>query len=140
MRNEKSKERASAVENFRAENPNATPAQIGAMQRADEIQYIADNGIMDEGMKQQINMAASDNWIDAGGNARPGVVAGLQSFVSLMAVNPGLAYQYVPDAASRGRMLAASHQVLSLFPDREVFTDVDLSNREDPTANAFHRQ
>lgn len=127
-----------AVENFRAENPNATSAQIGALQRQEEIQYLADNGIVDEAMKQQINLAASGNWLDASGNARPATVVGLQSFVSLMAANPDLAYQYVPDAASRGRMMAASHQVLSLFPDRQVFTDVDLQDRNDPTANAFY--
>ena len=36
------------------------------------------------------------------------------------------------------RMLAASHMVTSMFPDRDAFTDVDLSNRKDPVANAFY--
>lgn len=127
-----------AIENFRAENPTVEPAQVGAMQRGEEIRYLAENGIVDDAMKQQINLAASGRWIDPNGNAKPSTVVGLQSFVSLLAEDPALAYQYVPDPQARGRMLAAAHTVMSMFPDREVFTDVDLSNREDPTANAFY--
>lgn len=126
------------IANYRAENPQATPAEIGAMQRAAEVEYLANNGIVDPALQQQINLAASGNWIDQQGQARPATVVGLQTFVSLMAENPELAYQYVPEPAARGRMLAASHMVMSMFPDREVFTDVDLSNRNDPVANAFY--
>lgn len=126
------------IENFRAANPQATPAEIGAMQRAAEVEYLANNGIVDHALQQQINLAASGNWIDQQGQARPSTVVGLQSFVGLMAVNPELAYQYVPEPEARGRMMAASHMVMSMFPDREVFTDVDLSNRNDPVANAFY--
>lgn len=126
------------IENFRAANPQATPAEIGAMQRAAEVEYLANNGIVDPALQQQINLAASGNWIDQQGQARPSTVVGLQSFVGLMAVNPELAYQYVPEPEARGRMMAASHMVMSMFPDREVFTDVDLSNRNDPVANAFY--
>ena len=126
------------IANFRAQNPQATPAEIGAMQRAAEVEYLANNGIVDPALQQQINLAASGNWIDPQGQARPSTVVGLQSFVSLMAENPELAYQYVPEPEARGRMMAASHMVMSMFPDREVFTDVDLSNRNDPVANAFY--
>jgi len=126
------------IQNFRASNPQATPAEIGAMQRAAEVEYLANNGIVDPALQQQINLAASGNWIDQQGQARPTTVVGLQSFVGLMAVNPELAYQYVPEPEARGRMMAASHMVMSMFPDREVFTDVDLSNRNDPVANAFY--
>lgn len=126
------------IANYRAENPQATPAEIGAMRRAAEVEYIAKNGIVDPAIQQQINLAASGNWIDQQGQARPSTVVGLQTFVSLMAENPELAYQYVPEPEARGRMLAASHMVLSMFPDRGVFTDVDLSNRNDPVANAFY--
>lgn len=126
------------VENFRAENPDAAPAEIGAMQRAAEVEYLATNGIVDDALQQQINLAASGRWIAADGEARPTTVVGLHSFVSLLAANPDLAYQYVPDTEARGRMMAASHMVMSMFPDREVFTDVDLANRQDPVANAFY--
>jgi len=126
------------VENFRAENPDATPAEIGAMQRGAEVEYLATNNIVDEALQQQINLAASGRWVDQAGDARPSTVVGLHSFVSLMSENPALAYQYVPDAQARGRMMAASHMVMSMFPDRQVFTDVDLGNRNDPVANAFY--
>ena len=126
------------IANFRAQNPQATPAEIGAMQRAAEVEYLAKNGIVDPAIQQQINLAASGNWIDQQGQARPSTVVGLQTFVGMMAENPELAYQYVPEPEARGRMLAASHMVMSMFPDREVFTDVDLSNRNDPVANAFY--
>lgn len=35
-------------------------------------------------------------------------------------------------------MMAAAFMVHTQFPDRDVFTDVDLNNRDDPVANAFH--
>ena len=126
------------VENYRAENPDAPPAEIGAIQRGAEVEYLATNNILDEALQQQINLAASGRWVDQAGNARPSTVVGLHSFVSLMSENPALAYQYVPDAQARGRMMAASHMVMSMFPDRKVFTDVDLGNRNDPVANAFY--
>ena len=126
------------VKNFRAQKPDATPAEVGAMYREAEVEYLANNGIVDPALQQQINLAASGNWIDQQGQARPTTVVGLQSFVSLMAANPELAYQYVPDPEARGRMLAASHMVTSLFPDRGMFTDVDLRNRKDKVANAFY--
>lgn len=126
------------IENFRAQNPDATQAEVGALHREAEVEYLAKNGIVDPALQQQINLAASGNWIDQQGQARPSTVVGLQSFVSLLAANPDLAYQYVPDPEARGRMLAASHMVTSMFPDRDAFTDVDLSNRKDPVANAFY--
>lgn len=127
-----------SVENYRAENPDASVAEIAAVQREAEVKYLAQNNIVDEALQQQINLAASGNWIDSSGQPRPSTVVGLHSFVSMMAENPSLAYQYVPDAQARGRMLAASHLVTTMFPSETVFTRVDLSNRNDPVANAFY--
>lgn len=128
----------STIQNYRAENPDASIAELSAVERAAEIEYLSTNGIVDEALQQQINLAASGRWVDQQGNARPSTVVGLHSFVSMMSENPSLAYQYVPDPVARGRMLAASHMVMSMFPEREVFTDVDLSNQSDPVANAFY--
>jgi hypothetical protein len=55
-----------------------------------------------------------------------------------MAQNPDLAYQYVPDPEARGRMMATAFMVQTQFPDMDVFAGVDLANRNDPVANAFH--
>lgn len=132
------KELSGQMQNYRAENPRATSAELGAMQRQAEVQYIAKNGIVDEALKQQINLAAADNWVGPDGSPRPSVVAGLQSFLSLYAEDKGLAFQYVPDKAAQGRMLAAATRVSQLFPDRELYTDVDLNNTSDPVTAAMY--
>ncbi|WFG40841.1 lytic tail protein [Paracoccus phage ParKuw1] len=127
------------VQNFRAENPDVPEAIVGAMERQARVEYVTRNGIVDTEVQQMINLAASGQaWIGPDGEPNPSVVVGLHTFTSMMAENPALAYQYVTDPTARGRMLAAAHIVETQFPDRDVFTDVDLTNRDDPVANAFH--
>lgn len=127
------------VANYQAENPDASPAQIGAMARQKEVEYIARNGIYDEALQQQINLAGSGNWLDSSGKPRPDVAVGLHSYMSLAAENPELATQYVEDPVVRGRILAATHMVQTMFPDVEAFTQVDLNDPNDPIANAMYR-
>lgn len=130
---------AAQVENFRAENPDVPNAIVGAMERQARVEYVTRNGIVDEEVQQMVNLAASGQaWIGPDGEPNPSTVVGLHTFTSILAENPSLAYQYVPDAEARGRMMAAAFMVQTQFPDRDVFTDVDLSNRDDPVANAFH--
>jgi hypothetical protein len=127
------------IENMRAENPDVPEAQVEALRRDMEIDYIAQNGIIDEATQQMVNLAASgQGWINRQGEPNPSVVAGLHTFASIYAANPDLAYQYVSDPEAQGRMLAAMHQVQAQFPDTDAFASVDLSNRNDPLANAFH--
>lgn len=130
---------AAQVENFRAENPEVPNAIVGAMERQARVEYVTRNGIVDEEVQQMVNLAASGQaWIGPDGEPNPSTVVGLHTFTSILAENPSLAYQYVPDAEARGRMMAAAFMVQTQFPDRDVFTDVDLTNRDDPVANAFH--
>lgn len=127
------------TQNFRAENPDVPEAIIGAMERQARVEYVTRNGIVDTEVQQMVNLAASGQaWIGPDGEPNPSTVVGLHTFTSILAENPDLAYQYVPDAEARGRMMAAAFMVQTRFPDRDVFTDVDLSNRDDPVANAFH--
>jgi hypothetical protein len=130
---------AAQVENFRAENPDVPPAIVGATERQARVEYVTRNGIVDEEVQQMVNLAASGQaWIGPGGEPNPSTVVGLHTFTSILSENPSLAYQYVPDVEARGRMMAAAFMVHTQFPDRDVFTDVDLNNRDDPVANAFH--
>lgn len=130
---------ATQVENFRAENPDVPAAIIGAMERQARVEYVTRNGIVDEEVQQMVNLAASGQaWIGPDGQPNPSTVVGLHTFTSILSENPSLAYQYVPDAEARGRMMAAAFMVQTQFPNRDVFTDVDLNNRDDPVANAFH--
>ena len=130
---------AAQVQNFRAENPNVPNAIVGAMERQARVEYVTRNGIVDEEVQRMVNLAASGQaWIGPDGEPNPSTVVGLHTFTSILAENPSLAYQYVPDAEARGRMMAAAFMVQTQFPDRNVFTDVDLTNRDDPVANAFH--
>lgn len=126
------------VKEYEAEHPDAKPAEVAAVARTAEIDYLARNGIVDETLKQQINLAAGGNWTDAKGEPRPSVAVGLHSFMSLLAKNSELAYQYVPDPKVRGRMLAAAHAVMAKFPDRDTFATVDLTNRNDPVTNEIY--
>lgn len=127
------------VANVAAENPDMTPAQLGALEREARMDYIARNNIVDPEMQQMVNLAASgQGWISRDGTPNPSVVAGLHTFTSILAENPDLAYQYVPDPEARGRMMAASFMVQTQFPDMDVFSGVDLADRNDPVANAFH--
>jgi hypothetical protein len=125
------------MQNWQAENPQASYAQAAAAQRSMEVEYISRNGIVDPKLKTQINLAAAMNWVKPDGTANPAAVAGLQAFTSLHATNPGLAAQYVPDAQAQGKMLAASAMVTAMYPDSDVFAAVDLNNKNDPIANAF---
>lgn len=127
------------ISNLQAENPGMPEAQIGALQRELRMDYIARNGIVDPDMQQVVNLAASgQGWLGRDGTPNPSVVAGLHTFTSIMAQNPDLAYQYVPDPEARGRMMAAAFMVQTQFPDMDVFAGVDLADRNDPVANAFH--
>ena len=127
------------VANLRAENPDVPETIVSAMERQQRVQFIAEQGIVDEEVQQIINNAATgQGWINPDGRPNPRTVAALQTYTSIMAVNPSLAHQYVPDAAARGRMMAASFMVQSQFPSRSGFTDVDLANIEDPVTNAFY--
>ena len=133
------------TQNLRAENRDIPSRMMtlerfaGAMERQARVEYVARNGIVDTEVQQMINLAASGQaWIGPDGEPNPSTVVGLHTFTSLLSENPALAYQYVPDPEARGRMMAAASMVQARFPKRDVFTDVDLSNRDDPVANAFH--
>jgi len=127
------------TQNFRAENPDIPEPIVGAMERQARVEYTTRNGIVDTEVQQMVNLAASGQaWIGPDGEPNPSTVVGLHTFTSILSENPDLAYQYVPDPEARGRMMAAAFMVQTRFPDRDVFTDVDLSNRDDPVANAFH--
>jgi hypothetical protein len=109
------------------------------MERQARVEYVARNGIVDTEVQQMINLAASGQaWIGPDGEPNPSTVVGLHTFTSLLSENQALAYQYVPDPEARGRMMAAASMVQARFPKRDVFTDVDLTNKDDPVANAFH--
>ena len=127
------------TQNFRAENPDIPENIVGAIERQARVEYVTRNGIVDTEVQQMVNLAASGQaWIGPDGEPNPSTVVGLHTFTSILSENPDLAYQYVPDPEARGRMMAAAFMVQTRFPDRDVFTDVDLSNRDDPVANAFH--
>jgi hypothetical protein len=126
-------------QNFRAENPDIPENIVGAMERRARVEYVTRNGIVDKEVQQMVNLAASGQaWIGPDGEPNPSTVVGLHTFTSILSESPDLAYQYVPDPEARGRMMAAAFMVQTRFPDRDVFTDADLSNRDDPVANAFH--
>lgn len=130
---------AQNVENFKAENPEASDALIGAMERKARVDYVSRNGIVDSRVQQMINLAASgQGWIKSDGEPNPSVVAGLHSYMSILAENKELAYEYVPDSEARGRISAAAHIVQSKFPGRDIYSDVDLTDKDDPVADAFH--
>ena len=127
------------TKNLRAENPDIPEPIVGAMERQARVEYVTRNDIVDTEVQQMVNLAASGQaWIGPDGEPNPSTVVGLHTFTSILSENPDLAYQYVPDPEARGRMMAAAFVVQTRFPDRDVFTDVDLSNRDDPVANAFH--
>lgn len=131
-------ELSKSVQNFQAENPDATPEEVGAYARQAEIEYLSRNNIVDDRIRQQINLAASGRWTDAKGEPRPTAAVGVHSFLSMYAENPELAYQYVPDPVARGRMLAAAHMLQTQFPDHDVFTQVDMTDRDNPITNAIY--
>lgn len=127
------------TQNMAAANPGVSPVQVAAIAKESYVQYVADNGIVDPQLQQEINNGANGRgWITKDDQPNPRVVSAVHAFTNILSRDPALAYQYVPDPAARGRMLTAAALVQSEFPDRDVFTDVDLADLDDPVANAFH--
>jgi len=121
------------VQNYRAENPDASPVAVEMVRRQARIDFVARQGIVDDQVQKWINQVASGkSWVDKNGEPNPTTVAGLQAYLAIAQADTGLAHQYVPDAEAKGRITAAAAMVQTQLPDRQVWMDADLSNKQDP--------
>ena len=121
-----------------AKNPDVSESQIQALRLNMLAKEFARNGMVDERLQQQVNLAASGkNWVNAEGQPNPQVALGLQTFAALYREDPNTALDYVSEEDA-GRMLAAIAQIQG-FSGRSLIETMDLTNPDDPMTSAIHQ-